>query len=361
MAAPSSQPIVDDPRWRAIVSRDKAADGSFYYGVRTTGIYCRPSCSARTPKPENVQFHETLEQAEQEGFRPCKRCRPNQPPLSETQARMIARACRFIETAENPPALDVLAANAGLSSWHFQRLFKSITGVTPAGYAAAHQAKRMRSGLGSNLKITEAIAEAGYGSGSRFYEKSAQLLGMTPKQYRRGGQDMDIRFAVGECSLGAILVASSRIGICSILLGDDPDKLIRDLQDNFPQANLVGGDQDFEQLIAKVVGFVEMPQAGLDLPLDIRGTAFQQRVWQALSSIPPGTTISYTELAKKIGTPKAIRAVASACAANNLAVAIPCHRVVRTDGGLSGYRWGVERKRALLQREAKKKDGDSRG
>ena len=274
---------------------------------------------------------------------------------------MIARACRFIEAAENPPALDVLAANAGLSSWHFQRLFKSITGVTPAGYAAAHQAKRMRSGLGSNLKITEAIAEAGYGSGSRFYEKSAQLLGMTPKQYRRGGQDMDIRFAVGECSLGAILVASSPIGICSILLDDNPDKLIRDLQDNFPQANLVGGDQDFEQLIAKVVGFVEMPQAGLDLPLDIRGTAFQQRVWQVLSNIPPGTTISYTVLAKKIGSPKAIRAVASACAANKLAIAIPCHRVVRTDGGLSGYRWGVERKQALLKREAKQKDEDSRG
>lgn len=307
------------------------------------------------PKPENVQFHETPAQAEQAGFRPCKRCRPTQSSLSETHAAIIAKVCRVIEASENLPTLDSLAANAGLSPWYFQRLFKSITGLTPKDYATALKAKRMRSGLGNSGTITEAIVDAGYGSGSRFYEKSKQLLGMTPKRYRAGGQEMDIRFAVGECSLGAILVASSQLGICSILLSDDPDHLARELQDSFPHANLIGGDSAFEQLIAKVIGFVEMPNTGLDLPLDIRGTAFQQRVWQALNNIPPGTTVTYTELAKRIGMPSAIRAVASACAANKLAVAIPCHRVVRTDGSPSGYRWGVERKQALLKREAEQK------
>ena len=347
--------IEEDPRWQAIANRDKAADGSFYYSVKTTRVYCRPSCGARTPKPDNVQFHETPAQAEQAGFRPCKRCMPNQPSLSETHAAVIAKACRFIEASENLPNLDSLAANAGLSPWYFQRLFKSITGLSPKDYASAQQAKRMRSRLGTSGTITEAIIDAGYGSGSRFYEKSAKLLGMTPKRYRAGGKDIDIRFAIGECSLGAILVASSPLGVCSISLGDDPHTLVRELQDSFPQANFIGDDHEFEQIVAKVVGFVEMPQLGLDLPLDIRGTVFQQRVWQALSDIPPGTTVSYTELAVKIGTPTAVRAVASACAANKLAIAIPCHRVIRTDGSLSGYRWGVERKQALLRREAEQK------
>lgn len=352
MATDLLHSIDEDSRWQAIVTRDKAANGSFYYAVRTTGIYCRPSCGARTPKPENVQFYETPEQAEQAGFRPCKRCKPDHLSLSDRHASIIAEACRSIEAAENQPTLSALAANAGLSPWHFQRLFKSITGLTPKDYAAALQAKRVRSGLANNGTITDVIADAGYGSNSRFYEKSTQLLGMTPKRYRAGGQDVDIRFAVGECSLGAILVASSPFGICSILLGDDPDQLARELQNSFPHANLIGADGAFEQRVAKVIDFVEMPQTGLDMPLDIRGTAFQQRVWQALNSIPYGSTVSYTELAKIIGSPNAVRAVASACAANRLVVAIPCHRVVRTDGSLSGYRWGVERKQLLLKREA---------
>lgn len=356
MATDILQTIADDPRWQAIITRDKAADGTFWYAVKTTGIYCRPSCGARTPKLANVLFHETPEQAERAGYRPCKRCKPDQPSLSDTHTTIIAEACRLIEAASDTLlTLDSLATNAGLSPWYFQRLFKSITGLTPKKYAAAQQAKRMREGLSNNATITEAIVDAGYGSSSRFYENSKQLLGMTPKRYRDGGQGMDIRFAVGACSLGAVLVASSPLGICSILLGDDPDILARQLQDSFPLANLIGGDRAFEQLVAKVVGFVEMPQAGLDLPLDIRGTAFQQRVWQVLSTIPPGTTVSYTELAKRIGTPNAVRAVAGACAANKLAVVIPCHRVVRTDGSLSGYRWGVERKQLLLKRETEQK------
>ena len=355
MATPSSHPLVDDPRWQAIASRDKAADGTFYYAVRTTGIYCRPSCSARTPKRENVQFYETPEQAEQAGFRPCKRCKPDQLPLARQHADAIAAICRSIESSEEMLALDELAAHAGLSPYYFHRLFKSMTGLTPKAYAAACRTGRVREQLRRSATVTDAIFDAGYNSNGRFYEKSGDMLGMTPTAYRAGGAGTEIWFAVGECSLGAILVASSPRGVCAILLGDDPEMLVRDLQDSFPLATLIGGDRDYDQLVAKVVGFVEMPRISLDLPLDIRGTAFQQRVWQALGNIPLGTTVSYTELAAQIGLPKAVRAVASACAANKIAVAIPCHRVVRTDGSLSGYRWGVERKRALLEHEAELK------
>jgi AraC family transcriptional regulator of adaptative response/methylated-DNA-[protein]-cysteine methyltransferase len=231
-------------------------------------------------------------------------------------------------------------------------VFKAATGVTPRAYAAAHRAKRVRNELRRSRTVTTAIFDAGYNSNGRFYENSDQVLGMTPSRYRAGGADTRIRFAIGECSLGPILVAASDRGVCAILLGDDPEALARDLQDRFPRADLIGGDRDFERIVAKVVGFVEAPGLGLDLPLDVRGTAFQQRVWQALRKIPAGSTASYTEIAQQLGSPRSVRAVAQACAANPLAVAVPCHRVVRTDGALSGYRWGVERKRALLEREA---------
>lgn len=238
-----------------------------------------------------------------------------------------------------------------MSPFHFQRVFKQATGVTPKAFADARKAERMRESLIQCGTVTEAIYEAGFNSSGRFYEKSSEMLGMAPQTFRTGGKGETIRFAVGECSLGAILVASSEKGVCCILLGDDPDTLAIDLQDRFPKAELVGGDEDYENLIAKVVGFVEMPKLGLGLPLDVRGTAFQQRVWQALREIPVGSTMSYSQVAEKIGSPKSVRAVAGACAANAIAVAIPCHRVVRNDGNLSGYRWGVERKRALLVRE----------
>ncbi len=262
----------------------------------------------------------------------------------------------MIESAEIPPDLNKLAAHAGMSPWHFHRIFKAQTGLTPKAYAAAHRAKRVRTELKRSNTVTDAILNAGYNSNSRFYEKSNKLLGMTPSDYRSGGTGTEIRFAVGECSLGSILVASSDRGVCAIFLGDDPDSLVRELQDLFPRSNLIGGDAEFEHLMAKVVGFVELPAIGLDLPLDIRGTAFQQRVWNALMKIPAGSTVSYTDIAKRIGSPKSVRAVAQACAANKIAVAIPCHRVVRTDGSLSGYRWGVERKRTLLKRESGKTD-----
>lgn len=355
MSKPTEQPAaatLSDPRWARVVARDPQADGRFCYAVRTTGVYCRPSCGSRTPRPENVRFFASAAAAERAGFRPCKRCRPDQPPLAERQAALVAALCRQIEAADTPPSLAELARGAGMSAFHLHRLFKAVTGVTPRAYAAELRARKVRATLGGGGRITDAIYAAGYNSAGRFYQESAHLLGMPPGSFRDGGNRAVIRFAVGECSLGSILVAASERGVCAILLGDDPDALARDLQDRFPKAELIGADAAFEQLVATVVGFVEMPGRGLDLPLDVRGTAFQQRVWQALREIPAGTTASYAEIAQRIGAPKAVRAVAGACAANALAVAIPCHRVVRSDGGLSGYRWGVERKRALLEREA---------
>jgi AraC family transcriptional regulator of adaptative response/methylated-DNA-[protein]-cysteine methyltransferase len=342
---------VNDPRWAALVTRDPEADGTFYYAVKTTGVYCRPSCPARLPRPENVRFYSTSGDAERAGFRPCQRCKPNQPPLIEQHAAKVAEICRLIENAEAVPSLEALASHAGLSAYYFHRIFKTVTGLTPKAYAAAHRAKRVRRELDRSATVTEAIFDAGYNSNGRFYERSDAVLGMTPSDYRAGGANTEIRFAIGECSLGSILVATSKRGVCAILLGDDPDALARALQDRFPRADLIGGDRQFEQLVAKVVGFVEAPALGLDLPLDVRGTAFQQRVWLALRKIPVGSTASYADIAKQIGSPNSVRAVAQACAANALAVAIPCHRVVKSDGALSGYRWGVERKRELLKRE----------
>jgi AraC family transcriptional regulator of adaptative response/methylated-DNA-[protein]-cysteine methyltransferase len=268
---------------------------------------------------------------------------------------LITDACHLIEQAATPPTLAQLAAQLQLSPFHFHRLFKAETGLTPKAYANAFRAQRLREELDAaattGSTITDAIYDAGFNANSRFYETSEARLGMRPGEYRAGGRNAEIRFAVGQCSLGAILVGQSRRGICAILLGDDPDRLVRDLQDQFPHAHLVGGDTGFEQLIAQVVGFVEDPALGLNLPLDVRGTAFQERVWQALREIPPGTVVSYAQVAERIGSPKAFRAVAQACGANPIAVAIPCHRVVRRDGDISGYRWGVERKWELLQRE----------
>jgi AraC family transcriptional regulator of adaptative response/methylated-DNA-[protein]-cysteine methyltransferase len=343
---------VNDPRWAAVAARDAAADGRFFYSVRTTGVYCRPSCAARPARPENVEFHATAADAERAGFRACRRCKPDQPALADQHAILVADLCRFIESAEQAPTLNALAERAGLSSYHVHRVFKEVTGLTPKAYAAAQRASRVRRALAHSDTVTDAIYDAGYNSNGRFYENADGLLGMTPTAWRAGGADTDIRFAIGECALGAILVAQSERGVCAIALGDDPEALVRELQDQFPQARLLGGDAAFEQLVARVVGFVEAPGLGLDLPLDVRGTAFQQRVWQALREIPAGCTASYADVARRIGAPNSVRAVAQACGANRLAVAIPCHRVVRSDGALSGYRWGVERKSALLEREA---------
>jgi AraC family transcriptional regulator of adaptative response/methylated-DNA-[protein]-cysteine methyltransferase len=344
--------VAEDPRWARIVTRDRGADGEFWYSVMTTGVYCRPSCASRGANPKNVQIHDTLEAAKATGFRACKRCHPDGPSIEAENAAIVAHACRRIEESEEEPSLADLAAAAGRSTGYFHRIFKAATGLTPKAYASAHRAAKLRDGLAAGQSVTGAIYEAGFNSSGRFYEKSTDMLGMTPSRYRAGGTDEEIRFAVGETSLGAILVASSTKGVASILLGTEPEALVRELQDRFPKAQLIGADRDYEALVARVVGLVEDPMLGLDLPLDVRGTAFQQRVWQALQQIPAGQTVSYAEIARRIGAPKAVRAVAGACAANHIALAIPCHRVVRNDGALSGYAWGVERKRALLEREA---------
>lgn len=345
-------PTAADPRWARVVARDHAADGQFWYSVATTGVYCRPSCPSRAANPTNVTLHDTLAAAKATGFRPCKRCNPDGASLDAQNVALVAKACRQIEQSEEPLSLAELADAVELSTSYFHRMFKAVTGLTPKDYMEAHRAKRVRERLAQGQSVTATIYDAGFNSSGRFYEKTADMLGMTPSKYRDGGTDEDIRFAVGQSSLGAILVASSVKGVAAILMGDDPEALLRSLQDRFPKARLIGGDADYEHLVARVVGMIEAPNIGLDLPLDVRGTAFQQRVWQALREIPPGKTVTYTEIARAIGAPKAVRAVAGACASNNLAVAIPCHRVVRNDGALSGYAWGVERKRALIEREA---------
>ena len=344
-------PVTDDARWTRVLARDRSADGAFWYSVATTGVYCRPSCASRAANPKNVQLHDSVADAKAAGFRPCKRCKPDDQSTNDDNAAMVAKACRLIEKGDAEPSLSDLAEAVGLSSGYFHRVFKATTGLTPKEYAVAHRAARVREGLGSGMSVTRAMYDAGFSSSGRFYEKSTEMLGMTPTRYRSGGMNEEIRFAVGASSLGAILVASSEKGVVAILLDEDPDALVRQLQDRFPNARLVGADKDYEHLVARVVGFVEEPALGLDLPLDVRGTAFQQRVWQALRGIPVGQTVSYADVARRIGAPSATRAVASACAANNVALCIPCHRVVRSDGNVSGYAWGVERKRALIERE----------
>ncbi|MGA8656062.1 MAG: bifunctional DNA-binding transcriptional regulator/O6-methylguanine-DNA methyltransferase Ada [Chthoniobacterales bacterium] len=342
----------DGEKWEAVVTKDSKADGHFFYSVKTTGVYCLPSCAARPALRKNVAFHDTPEAAEKAGFRPCKRCWPKGPSKTAVHEAAVAKACRLIEAGEEAPTLDELAKEAGMGNYYFHRVFKALTGVTPKEYAMAQRTQRVREELVKSNSVTEAIYGAGFNSNGRFYAKSTETLGMTPTKFRKGGTGTRIRFAVGECSLGSVLVAVSEKGVCAISLGDDPEALVRDLQDQFPKAELIGADREFESMVGKVVGLIEAPRTGFNLPLDVRGTAFQLRVWQALRKIPAGSTVSYSDIAERIGAPKAVRAVAQACASNHIAVAIPCHRVLRNDGALSGYRWGVERKSALLKREA---------
>lgn len=348
----------DERRWQAVLERDKRSDGSFCYAVRTTGVYCRPSCPSRQARRQNVRFYTSCAEAAQAGYRACKRCQPDLPSLLVRQAQAVVKICRAIEQAEQLPALEQLAQLASMSPHHLHRLFKQHTGLTPKAYAAAQRAQRLRQGLAAGVCVTDAMYDAGFSSSGHFYAASSAMLGMTPSAYRAGGSGVSIRFAVAQCWLGAILVAATAKGVCAVTLGDDADCLVRDLQDRFAQSELIGADAEFEKLVARVIGAIEVPNSQFDLPLDVHGSAFQQRVWQALCQIPSGQRVSYTEVAQRIGQPAAVRAVASACAANAIAVLIPCHRVVRTDGTLSGYRWGVERKKALLELETKGESGE---
>ena len=342
----------DGQRWKAILARDQRADGAFLYAVRSTGVYCRPTCSSRLPQRENVVFFTSSSAAEAAGFRPCKRCSPRDASAREHHRVAIIRACKLIEDSEEQPRLKHLAAAVGMSSSHFHRLFKEIVGVTPKAYATTLRMDRLRSGLTPGSSITQSIYDAGFSSVSRFYERSRATLGMTPSTYKNGAAGLRIRVAVANSFLGLLMVAATDRGLCSIDLGDTPQSLRERLQKRFPKAEFCQDDSGFAEWVSRVVAFIEAPARGLDLPLDIQGTAFQQRVWKALEGIPPGSTKSYAEIAAQIGRPTAARAVARACASNRIAVVIPCHRAVRSDGGLGGYRWGSERKRRLLEREA---------
>jgi AraC family transcriptional regulator of adaptative response/methylated-DNA-[protein]-cysteine methyltransferase len=348
--------LADDKRWEALVKRDPQACGEFVYGVLTTGVYCRPACASRLPNRENVRFFESSEDAEQSGFRPCKRCKPEAAEWEQLPIRAVLEACRRIDAADAPPSLKELAAATGLSVFHFQRLFKKIVGVTPKQYTMQCRSNKLREHLARGSTVTEAMYDAGFGSSSRFYEKATPTLGMKPSTYKKGAQDVPIRFAIVPCFLGLVSVAATGQGICSIDFGDTAEALKETLRRRFPKATFLDPDPRFTDMVKKVLAFLENPHRGrFGLPLDVQGTAFQRRVWQALQQIPAGDTVSYTDIASRVGKPKAARAVARACAANTLAVAVPCHRVVRGDGRLGGYRWGLERKRVLLEQERLKK------
>lgn len=341
-------------RWQAVKDRNKSADGHFFFSVLTTGVFCKPSCGARLPNRENVSFYTTATEAENAGYRPCKRCKPTSASLPERHSALVEKACRFIQECEEEPNLAQMASHVELSPHYFNRIFKSVTGVTPKQYVIGLRSETIKHELASGSSVTDAIYSAGFNSASRFYEGAQPRLGMHASNYKTGGKDVEIRYTIEKCWLGLVLVAASEKGICSILFGDKEAPLKDDLKNRFPKAKLEASDtgSDFEAWVTDVLKFVKKPSSGLNLPLDIHGTAFQERVWRALQTIPAGETASYAEIAKSINHPKASRAVAAACAANPVAIAIPCHRVVRSNGDLSGYRWGVDRKQKILKREA---------
>jgi AraC family transcriptional regulator of adaptative response/methylated-DNA-[protein]-cysteine methyltransferase len=357
MSGTVSSRLEADGRWEALKRRDKTADGQFVVGVVSTGIYCRPGCPSRLPRRENVRFFASNAEAERAGFRPCKRCKPDGASIEEALTKAVAKATALIEAAESAPDFEAIAAAVGLSRHHLHRAFKRIAGVTPGGYFKSLREGRAVAALKAGARVTDAIYDAGYGSASRFYETLVPKLGLKPGAFTKGGVGETIRFTVSVCSLGSLLVAVTEKGVCAIELGDDPGDLVKALQDRFPKAELIGGDAGFEEILALAVGLADDPARGLGLPLHVRGTAFQLKVWEALRTIAPGQTASYKELAEKAGAPSAVRAVAKAVASNKIAVAIPCHRIIRTGGALSGYRWGVDRKAALLAREQKSERG----
>jgi AraC family transcriptional regulator, regulatory protein of adaptative response / methylated-DNA-[protein]-cysteine methyltransferase len=350
VAQAESRYRTEQERWAAVVGRDRRADGLFVYSVCTTGIYCRPACPSRLARRENIRFHASCEVAERAGFRACRRCRPNEAPV-ERHATAVAEACRLLDNAHELPTLEALATTVGMSAFHFHRIFKKATGLTPKAYATASRAQRVRTKLLQTRTITDALYEAGFNSNARFYAKSRETLGMDTQSFRNRGKGERIRFGTARCALGWVLVAATAKGICSTTLGDEPKSLVQELGLRFSNAALAP-DRSLSGLVRKVVAYIESPDMALDLPLDLRGTLFQKRVWHALREIPAGTTLTYKQLANYLDAPTSARAVARACASNPIAVMIPCHRVIASNGTLAGYRWGLERKRKLLKRES---------
>jgi AraC family transcriptional regulator of adaptative response/methylated-DNA-[protein]-cysteine methyltransferase len=344
---------LEDIRWQVLVERDQQAGGGFYYAVKTTGIYCRPTCKSRLPLRENVVFFDTWQEAETAGYRPCKRCRPQDAAENAAHHKSVIDACRMIDESETVPSLENLARTAGLSPFHFQRVFKKVVGITPKQYFMQKRSNKMKNSLEQNRRVLDGIYDAGFGSTSPFYRQATGSLGMKPSDFKKGAAGIAITYSVSQSYLGWVLVAATDVGICAIEFGECPKMLEERLLQRFPQANCNKGDTVFASLVTEVLSYLELPDKDFNLPLDIMGTAFQRRVWMALREIPSGSIVSYADLAKKIGKPSAVRAVANACAANKIAAVIPCHRVVRSDGGLGGYRWGIERKRKLLEREHK--------
>lgn len=347
--------LTNDARLGAVLERNIAADGQFFFGVKTTGIFCKPSCGARNPKPENVTFFDDTAAAERAGFRACKRCKPKQIEEGDEKQDMVVRACRFIDEVEFSPKLDDIAAHVGVSRFHFHRVFKEIMGITPKAYSANKRRQKVKKGLQQTKRITDAIFDAGYENNSRFYENSAAFLGMTPKEFKAGGRGKNVIYTITTCPLGLMLLAATEQGICSIEFGDEKQVLEQKLKQNFPHAHLANKNPEFDNWVKQALKLIGNKQGQESiLPLDIQGTAFQQKVWKTLLSIPFGVRVSYQQVAQQMTMPKATRAVANAIAKNPVAVAIPCHRVVRGDGALSGYRWGSERKSKLLAMESKK-------
>jgi AraC family transcriptional regulator of adaptative response/methylated-DNA-[protein]-cysteine methyltransferase len=354
------KPMVEQQYWNAVSSRLRAADGAFVYAVTTTGVYCRPSCPSRRPRREHVQFFPLPEAAERAGYRPCRRCHPERQPASDPASERVRQACRLIDKAlaegfSGPPQLAELGAATGVSAHHLQRLFKSRLGISPREFADARRLARIKSRLRDGDDVAGALYDAGYGSSSRLYERSDAQLGMTPATYKKRGKGMAIRYAIADCRLGRLLVAATERGISAVSLGDSDEALEADLRAEYAAASLSRDDAALGRWVTAILAYLDGEAPDLALPLDLQATAFQWRVWRALQQIPYGTTASYAMIARRIGKPAAVRAVASACASNPAALVIPCHRVIREDGALGGYRWGLARKERLLAAEKKRK------
>lgn len=342
--------------WEAVAERDNRMDGMFYYAVVTTGVYCRPSCPSRRPKRSNVLFFQRRDAAEHAGFRPCRRCHPQREGAVDPQALMVEKVCRYIDAnLDEPVTLNRISREVGLSPFHLQRTFKSLLGITPRGYADARRLESLKSSLQEGHSVTRSMYDAGYGSSSRLYERSTSQLGMTPSRYRKQGSGETIKFTIAASQIGRMLVAATEKGVCSIRFSGSDGDLEKELRAEFSQAEIKRDDSTLATWVESLLGRIN-GTSGRPLPLDIRATAFQRQVWEHLQKIPYGNTESYGEVARQIGRPKASRAVARACAANPVAVAIPCHRVIREDGDPGGYRWGANRKKTLLALEHKTRD-----